>query len=404
VLGKIIVGVPGPWSGPGELMAAILEANERTSETYLPLPGRIVHPHSGATFELDPYDRNPDLAAAFEAAGQGKLPPETLAAVDAHQSTAYVLSDGQSPDAARSMLALVDHLLEAGGVAVKVESSGVAHTAERWRHFARARRETTALYDAFVVLVGGEEFFYSCGMHNLGLTDASVAAEVGLQAGAEVLSAFNHRQLFGGPVLAEPFQVAFGEPAFSCELQPFGYDPEDPLNNPHGRWHLAPARDGVAPAGVFDRSPGDDPLFVALDPDDPEVQATVAQARATLHRFVEKHRSPYEYGVFLFKARFPAEPPYYLWLALSEARDDVLVGEVFEVPGDAPGPAPGQDVVVPRAEVFDWSIRRSSTLLGGFSRRLQRRNLGEERQLAFDLYSGIVAYAPTEELGEEGPR
>jgi uncharacterized protein YegJ (DUF2314 family) len=55
---------------------------------------------------------------------------------------------------------------------------------------------------AFVTLVQAEDFVYSCGMHNLGLPDASVTAELGAETCARTISAFNHQQLIHRPPLA----------------------------------------------------------------------------------------------------------------------------------------------------------------------------------------------------------
>lgn len=123
------------------------------------------------------------------------------------------------------------------------------------------------------------------------------------------------------------------------------------------------------------------------------------RARATLPRFVEKFRSPHEYGTFMFKVQIEdGDDRLYLWLRLEDVEGEELVGVVFAVPPEISRPAAGEKLRVTFDEVYDWSIARSGTLVGGYSRRLQRSRMGEAQELAFDLYSGIAAYSPLAEL------
>jgi len=68
-------------------------------------------------------------------------------------------------------------LERAGGLAVKVDSAGIAHTWERWSKLLQGTQFD--LYTAAVVLVGDEGQFYSCGMHHFGLAECSQAAVAG---------------------------------------------------------------------------------------------------------------------------------------------------------------------------------------------------------------------------------
>src|SRR5205085_2789306 len=78
---------------------------------------------------------------------------------------------------ARQFLGLATQLLHAGGIAVKCESSGMAHAAPRWQKFdANADRDAfnffTALYLAYVFSpISNGPDLYTCGMHLLGAPD-----------------------------------------------------------------------------------------------------------------------------------------------------------------------------------------------------------------------------------------
>ena len=115
--------------------------------------------------------------------------PADAAAVENHGSVLYVLGPPMTQDAAvgvsASALRLVERLIEAGAVAVKGESAGVAHGLARWRalnlqagnaakaddHVALARTCRIAFAKRPLV---SEKFFESVGFHLVGLPDVYV--------------------------------------------------------------------------------------------------------------------------------------------------------------------------------------------------------------------------------------
>ena len=237
-MNRIVIGVPGPWEGHAELIAALARAH---GGDYL-FAGRIfLEVKTGKSCELHLYEHHDGMRESFEIAGQGQLSEAALDAVAGHRSTAYLVVGEPSPDAARTAARFAKVLLEAGGVAVKVETAGVAHTRERW--LERWDTENPLeLYTLFVTLVGGDERFFSCGMHNFALPDAAVLASLGPDAGAYLLNVFNVFQLAESPTLhdGETFSAEPGGPAFRLTREEYeeGYDPDEPLYNPHGLWSL----------------------------------------------------------------------------------------------------------------------------------------------------------------------
>jgi hypothetical protein len=85
--------------------------------------------------ELRPHD--PNLLRAFQAASSAwpSLSEEDFARIDQHTTGLYVLSENftaaAAPAASRRFLELGRRLLEAGGIAIKSESSGIAHSRAR---------------------------------------------------------------------------------------------------------------------------------------------------------------------------------------------------------------------------------------------------------------------------------
>ena len=128
------------------------------------------------------------------------------AAVASHKAVLYVLSPqmDQEKTAAGSAAALqiVDEMFDAGAIAAKGESAGVAHGVARWRSLADQARNgaktdqglrmapavTKACRLAFAKRpLAGDRYFESVGYHLVGLPDVYVATSRGTDRSAVML-------------------------------------------------------------------------------------------------------------------------------------------------------------------------------------------------------------------------
>jgi len=89
--------------------------------------------------EFEFSQRDDRMGNAFEASAfnpQPTLDNEELNRISQHQSVLYVLSDNfpasAAPTRSLAFLQLGHRLLEAGGIAMKCESSGIAHSRRHW--------------------------------------------------------------------------------------------------------------------------------------------------------------------------------------------------------------------------------------------------------------------------------
>jgi hypothetical protein len=104
----------------------------------------------------------------------------------------YVLSpnytSGQAPAICRRFLAVAAELLrDHGATSMRCESSGTAHSRERWLELAEAED----LVQAFVCMpIGDEQHWWSCGMHLLGRTDVIASTSGDLQETALLFDIF----------------------------------------------------------------------------------------------------------------------------------------------------------------------------------------------------------------------
>ena len=143
--------------------------------------------------ELSVLEADPRMKRSFELAADRRSPSITdddRHAIEQHTAVAYVLSPplprGGERELSRRMLSVIAAALEDGGaLAVKGESSGIAHGHERWLELARQ----SASSEPFVAELALErawvrqplvdrEVYYSCGMHLLGEPDVEVPVSV----------------------------------------------------------------------------------------------------------------------------------------------------------------------------------------------------------------------------------
>lgn len=237
-----VVGVPHPAATRDDLVAAIT-ARRDGPDPALMVAGVAVldlgDPTRPLVLELE--GPNPAMAPAFAAVGRGAFSDADLDRIAAHGSCAYVVAqDGGTIGAATTVVRIVRGLLLGGGLGAKVESAGIATTAERWLSFGRDPGAGD-LVEAFVAVVHGDDgWVRTCGMHNLGLPDARTPADDGA---AGLVQTFVMSLAIDQPTLAdgETFGLAADRPGYRLAL---GADeaapPDDIFHNPFGVWSLDP--------------------------------------------------------------------------------------------------------------------------------------------------------------------
>jgi hypothetical protein len=153
-------------------------------------PARCAPILNAANVQHEFRPRDPRLRRAFQASSIAWpcFTPEEFQRIDDHATVLYILSPNftpaDAPKTARTFLSLGRQLLDAGGLAIKCESSGIAHSHDRWSKLDDATRLTpgddwNALFLAYVVHpVGTDQELYTCGLHLLGLPDLVAATSV----------------------------------------------------------------------------------------------------------------------------------------------------------------------------------------------------------------------------------
>lgn len=230
----------------------------------------------GVEYELVARDER--LADSFKSADsptQPSLTDHDIELINEHTSVLYFLGKNmtasQSAAIATDMMQVGKRLLEAGGVAIKCESSGLSHSKRRWLELtARLERGLAAgaesapavdywlgLFLAYVQLpIRFGDDLYSCGMHLLGKPDMvatsaqmkEAMSQCGSQATPihETIKLFDEFALY---ILAECPEGTFGNGhTFSVEADApkfvaawekcTDYEESDFFFNPFGRWRF----------------------------------------------------------------------------------------------------------------------------------------------------------------------
>lgn len=232
-----VLCIPGTWADRADLIASLVD----NGTDYLFAGGILMHLPTGFTVSLEFEDQpDPNLAPAFRSGGMHWAESPEMTAIDSHSSIAYLVGDGGSRDAAEQLMRAATALLQAGGLGVKVESSGLAHSKTTWLDLT-GNVHLFSAYRAYVVTVGSESEIYSCGMHTFGQYDVRVDAAIpdaGVLAGA-----FTHYLFSESPQISagQTFSPEPDAPRYRIEsTEPIDYGPDSLFTNPYGTWRLVP--------------------------------------------------------------------------------------------------------------------------------------------------------------------
>jgi hypothetical protein len=235
---QIVIGIPGGWPNRSDIVTAIASR----SDGYLFAGMVILRIGTKEGFTLEVYEHDPNLKNAFSIAGRGRLTEDDLNAIGSHTFTLYLVAPGGSVEAAKKLLHAANGLLKAGGFAVKIESTGIAHRADQWAEFC-AHDHLSNLLLAYVTYIGSQGVYFSCGMHNLGHPDAVVEAAIHPNDAAKMLHSFVSYVLVENPTLKDrqTFSIDANAPRYRLFREPCTmYEVGDLFHNPFGVWKLTP--------------------------------------------------------------------------------------------------------------------------------------------------------------------
>jgi hypothetical protein len=236
-LPEMVLCIPGLWKD----RAALVRDIAKSTGGYLFAGGVLMNMDTKFSCELNLESADPRMLNAFRAAGPHWRETAEMRAIGTHESVIYLIGKGGSEENAKAMMFAAAALVKIGGLGVKVESSGLAHSGDKWLDLAESLHLFSA-HEALVVYVTGPET-YSCGMHNLGLRDAIVEMEDEASA-TELLRVFTHYIYSESPTIkdGETFSADASAPVYRVNSdEGVEYGKDSLFNNPYGTWRLIPA-------------------------------------------------------------------------------------------------------------------------------------------------------------------
>lgn len=235
---QIIIGVPGKWKNRTELIQAVASK----SEGYL-MAGYIIHnAKKDIGFQVEVYEHDANLKEAFSYASRDTFDDSLLEEIEQHTFTVYVIANVNGFEGLKEVVDVGAALLKAGGLAVKIETSGIAHTKDGWYQLAE-NQDYFPIYSHFVTLIGDEESYYSCGMKVFGLPDVAIPSSIEIEEAADFLNNFNLYNLVEKPTFNNGETFGFGEDSPIYRIQynnDFRYEEDDVFFNPFGLIDLIP--------------------------------------------------------------------------------------------------------------------------------------------------------------------
>jgi uncharacterized protein YegJ (DUF2314 family) len=138
----------------------------------------------------------------------------------------------------------------------------------------------------------------------------------------------------------------------------------------------------VASTGCGNQAAG----ITYVAPDDPQMQAAINKARATVPQFVRALRSPGRTrSGFAVKAPFSdGRKEEHIWLSPVTYDGKTFRGTVNNEPVDVKTVRFGQQVEVEPARISDWMYTDNKNLVGGFTLRVIRERMSERERADFD--------------------
>lgn len=240
---ETMICIPGPWKDRTDFVQRVVA---QTKGEFMFAGAILANPKAKDHVPLDFCDPYDGMRQAFEIAGQGKLPLEVLDQIATHNSVVYMRFPLDVIRQRKRMLMFTSLVRDIGGYAIKVESTGIAHDWDVW-HSLISSENPFDQYRCFVVLIGDEDQFYSCGMHHFGLPDCQISRAIPVKEAADTMNRFNYYQIVEQPTLGSghTFSLTPDAPHYRITLvEDHRHESDDFFRNPNGLWTMERVEQG----------------------------------------------------------------------------------------------------------------------------------------------------------------
>ncbi|MDQ7862244.1 hypothetical protein RCO48_18265 [Peribacillus frigoritolerans] len=118
---------------------------------------------------MEIHDYEPTLKESFSYASKDAFSENALEDINGHTFTVYIIADVSDTGTVIDLIDAGAAILKAGGMAVKIETAGIAHSKEDWQHLHQSP-DILSVYAHFVTIIGEEDYYCSFGMKAFGLS------------------------------------------------------------------------------------------------------------------------------------------------------------------------------------------------------------------------------------------
>lgn len=191
-----IIEIPGIWKSRTEIIHAVT----RNSGGYI-FAGVIMTKigKDDEVFEVDVHDFDPNQEEHYRENCRGTISGDDLNAIGDGALRVSVKTKLTSEEDLWKMVDAVQGLLNSGGLAVGIVTTGVIHSKEAWEELVKSR-ELYPLYRYFVIGVHGDGYCSTYGMASFGLPDVRVKYTKGnLEDIGSMLDTFNLYHIIDRP-------------------------------------------------------------------------------------------------------------------------------------------------------------------------------------------------------------
>ncbi len=234
-----VICIPGNWNNWDEFILSIATANNLE---YLAAGSILMNNKNGKFFAIDFCEKDAKMQEAFSYAGSvTRMSQNSLDEIGNHKNVIYISSETGNLDDAEHIALATNAILKAGGMAVKIETTGKAFEKEKWLSFFDTF-EMSYLYEMFVLdsISSPDGTVHSCGMQNLGYKDTIVSGEE-FQSAVNLISVFGFYQIIDKPTIEnnQTFSIAVDAPVYKISNELNQPNKGDELfENPFGMWRL----------------------------------------------------------------------------------------------------------------------------------------------------------------------
>ncbi len=236
----VTLWVPGPWKDQSEFVKAIAGTDDGVVAAGGLMVDDATKQH--ALFDLLPPNEN--LAREMFIGSGRSLDKATLEAIENHKSIAAIIITDTGEGLENRLATFTRALRAAGGAAVKVHYSGLAHGWDRWES-QLAADQPAGLFRLLVVQVPDDDAGYvsSFGMKQFALPDGAVEGEGGDADTAWALFEFNVFVRAQRPNFRDGHTFSRADAGAQryrlAHTADRRYPEGHPYLNPHGVWHLS---------------------------------------------------------------------------------------------------------------------------------------------------------------------